>query len=99
MNETTATIEKVGSYMKVSKEFMKLGYEADDICYEQLTAVLYGQILAASKEEVFVTVFVQRPTFFDWLFRRTKTIEKHYTIRQLMKADLIKDALPTIQWD
>jgi hypothetical protein len=90
MNTERITQERIGAYMKVSREFMKVGMEADDFVYEQLTAVLHGKVYSMAQEEGEIIVYIERPTFFDWLFRRTKEKKIKYTIRELVKADKMK---------
>lgn len=93
----TAQIEHIATYIQVSKEFMRTT-EAHDWIYDKLTATLHGSVLTASHEQGEISVYVPPPSFFDWLFKRSKTITKGYEIRQLMKHPPIPDALPIIQF-
>jgi hypothetical protein len=83
-------VEKIANYVKVSREFLTVGTEADDFIYNQLTAMLHGYVYSMAKEEGEITVRIERPTFLDWLFRRTKTKKVKYVIRELVKADKMK---------
>ena len=89
--------EKIAVYYKVSKQFMAQS-DAMDFIQGTLTARMDAFVLAASKEQGEITVFVPRPSFLDWLFRRTRTVVQPYTIRQLMKAEYITDTIPTIEF-
>lgn len=86
----TITVERVAQYMKVTPEFLKTGMEADDFMYETLTAMLHGYIYTMAKEEGEITVHIERPTFLDWLLRRTKQKKVKYVIRELVRADKMK---------
>lgn len=86
----TITVEKVAHYMKVSPEFLKTGMEADDFMFNTLTAMLHGYIYTMAKEDGEITVHIERPKFFDWLFRRTKEKKVKYVIRELVRADKMK---------
>ena len=97
MKELTEQEERIVSYVKVSKEIIT-GTDGDDYIRDTLTTMLYGTILTASKESGEIEVYVKRPSFLDWLLRRNKTINVPYTIRQLMKKDLIPGSLPTIEF-
>lgn len=96
MNEAISK-EKVVQYIKVDREHYYTGQIGDDYLYDMLTVQLHGFIAVAAKEKGEITVFIERPTFWDWLFRRTKVKKVHYAIRQLMKTDLIDGALPIIE--
>lgn len=89
--------EKIASFIKVTNEMIK-GLDGDDFIKEMVTYGMYGQVLTASKEQGEISVYVPPPSFFDWLFKRSKTIRKGYEIRQLMKHHPIPDALPIIQF-
>ena len=84
--------EKIAEFVKVSKEYFEIGHDGDDFIYNQLTAGLYGYVYSMAKEEGQITVYIERPTFFDWLFRRTKEKKIKYSIRELVKADKLKFA-------
>lgn len=90
MKTERITQEKVAAYMKVSHEYLQTGLEADDFIYNQLTAVLHAKVYSMAQEEGEITVFIERPTFFDWLFRRDKEKKIKYSIRELVKADKMK---------
>lgn len=89
--------EKIAHFIKVTDELIK-GRDGDDFIKEMITCAMYGHVLIASKEQGEIEVFVRRPSFLDWLFRRSKTIKRSYEIRQLMKHPPIPDALPIIQF-
>ena len=95
------TQEKVGAYMKVSREYLQTGLEADDFIYNQLTAILHAKVYSKAEEEGEITVFIERPTFFDWLFRRTKEKKIGYKIRELVKSVKMKfnDNIRVIEFD
>lgn len=90
MNTERITKEKVTAYVKVSRDFVETGMVDDDFVYNQLTAQLYGYVYSMAKEEGEISVFIERPTFFDWLFRRTKEKKIQYSIRELVKTDKMK---------
>lgn len=86
----TITVEKVAHYIKVTPEFLQTGQEADDFIYDQLTVMLHGYIYTMAKEEGEITVHVERPTFLDWLLRRTKEKKVKYVIKELVRANKMK---------
>lgn len=92
---------KVAKYMKVSKEVL-LGHEDMDYYHDLLTVGLYAFVYAAARDTGVIKVNVKRPTFLDWLLRRTRTIEAPYIIQHLIKADGLPpgiDTLPIIQFN
>jgi hypothetical protein len=97
----TLTRETIGAYMKVSKEYLKSGQVEDDHIYDLLTERLYGYIAVAAKEEGEFPVFVERPTFIDWLLRRSKTIQVPYKIRHLCQVKFLDEdeVIPTIKFN
>jgi hypothetical protein len=84
--EEKITVEKIAQYMKVAEE-IRMGRDANDFIHSELTAMLYGWIATAAKESGTIDVYVPAPSFFDWLFRRNKTISVPYTIKALAKWD------------
>lgn len=86
----TITVEKIANYVKVSPEYLKSGMESDDFMYNQLTVMLHGYVYSMAKEEGEITVHIERPTFFDWLFRRTKEKKVKYVIKELVQANKMK---------
>lgn len=81
-----AELQKLAAYIKVSDSMQK-GLESDDFIKNQLTAMLYGHVVEMAKESGEVTVYIEPPSFFDWLLRRWKVKKVPYTISQLMKID------------
>ncbi len=96
-SQIDAKFEKIAAYIKVSKEFRE-AMGSDDYVGNTLTEIMYSKVLTASQETGEITVFIERPSFFDWLFRRTKEKKVPYVIRQLMKTDKIPDSLPIIEF-
>ena len=88
MDTEKALIEKFGAYMKFSK--VSIGLEADDFVKDLLTAEVYAKVASMAQEEGEITVYIERPTFLDWLFRRAKEKKIKYNIRQLAKIDKLK---------
>lgn len=88
--------EKIAKFISCSDEIFK-NKTYHDYLKNTLTVGLIGYIYTASKEQGEFTVYVPRPSFLDWLLRRTKTITVPYTIRQLMKTEDIPETLKTIE--
>ena len=106
MNTANIPIEqlKVASYMKISKELM-LSHSDIDFDKDLMTAQLIGYVYSISKQVGTIDVHVQRPTFLDWLLRRTKVLKQHYVINHLIKPDQLPtfpsslSTLPIIQFN
>jgi hypothetical protein len=89
MHTERITVEKIAQYVKISNDVIT-GLTDDDFIKNMLSAQLHGYVYSMAKEEGEITVYIERPTFFDWLFRRTKQKKIKYTIRELVKADKMK---------
>lgn len=85
-----AELTRIAQYIKLSKDSFRLGLESDDYIKELITAQIHGYVAEMAKEEGEITVYIERPSFFDWLLRRTKEKRVKYKISQLAKIDKLK---------
>jgi hypothetical protein len=100
INDIVANKVKIGSYVYVSKEYLREVPDARSEIYDQLIITLHGYVYEAAKEQGHLTTTVMAPSFFDWLFRRTKTVSIPYELSHLVKLDLIigkENSIPIIR--
>lgn len=81
--------EKVAATMQMSRECLsdlKLskGQTSDDFLQDKLTAQLTGFIYSNTIDERKLEYYLERPTFFDWLFRRRKKVLFDFKAKDLM---------------
>lgn len=67
------------SDLKLSK-----GQTSDDFLQDKLTAQLTGFIYSNTIDERKLEYYLERPTFFDWLFRRRKKVVFDFKAKDLM---------------
>lgn len=93
MNDTDSYVtfnrEKVAATMQMSKECLvdlklSIGQTSEDFLSDKLTAKLVGFIYSNTIDERKLEYNLERPTFFDWLFRRRKKVVFDFKAKDLM---------------
>jgi len=102
MREVILTKEKVATYVKISRDALKIGMEGNDFAVDLLTAQLVGHVFSAAKEhgDLEKCIEIERPTFLDWLLRRKKLklVTIPYEISHLVEVkDLPENTLAIIR--
>jgi hypothetical protein len=81
------TDERIRAAWKVSKEIfevtMHVGMAEDDMLRDLYTVFIEAKIKTRLSEQRELTYYCPRPTFFDWLFRRTKRVKFNLDISHL----------------
>jgi hypothetical protein len=81
--------EKVATYARISKEMltdlkMKVEQSDDDFIYDLLHAQLVGYIYSNMSEERDLVYWCKRPTFFEWLFRKSKKVVFKLQVKDIL---------------
>jgi hypothetical protein len=89
MERTTFTKEKITVMEKISNEVIRelkfeSGQTGDDFMNDILTKRLSAFVYANTLEERELVYYCPRPTFFDWLFRRTKKAVWNFKVKDLL---------------
>lgn len=88
-NEASFEQEKIGEIMKFSKDFitdkeLKIGSDNNDFMTNTLTAKMIAKIYTNTIDERDLIYYAERPTFFDWLFRRKKKVVFRFKAKDLL---------------
>jgi len=81
--------EKVAAIMQMSKDCLvdlklDIRQTSDNYISDTLTARLTGHIYSNTIDERKLEYHLERPTFFDWLFRRRKKVVFDFKAKDLM---------------
>lgn len=81
--------EKVSVETKISSDLItELNFysqrEYDDFVYNTMTVKLVGYIHSNLAEERDLVYHCKRPSFFDWLFRRRKSVTFNLKVKDLL---------------
>lgn len=88
----TYYIEKVAATMKVSLPLIKElkitgGLSEDDFVMNKLTLKIEAIIESRLIDERTLLYACPPPSFFDWLFRRTKIVKWNLSVKEYLKQD------------
>ena len=79
MKKKDFNYEKISCFTKFSNDFFKNGVEVNfglhgnDFVEDKVTALIEARIMSRFLDQQIVSFQCERPTFFDWFFRRRKT--------------------------
>ena len=81
--------EKIAAYSKVCGKLLtnaslQSGLDGTDIVNDLFTIKLEGWILSNMAEKRTLIYYCDRPTFFDWLFRRIRTVKWKIEVKDLL---------------
>jgi hypothetical protein len=81
--------EKVAATMQMSKDCLvdlklDIGQTSENYISDMLTARLTGHVYSNTIDERKLEYYLERPTFFDWLFRRRKKVVFDFKAKDLM---------------
>ncbi len=80
--------EKIVAYEKYTShalEELKVGYEGNDIILDLLTVQLSNFIFTRMIGEETITKTFARSTFFEWLFRKKRTVLIDVVAKEILK--------------
>ena len=100
------TKEKIAVTHKISNVFfdteLKFGIDQGDVFTDTMTAKLKSYIYTNMAEERDLVYYTPKPTFMDWLFRRTKRVVFKLEVKDILlnppsKKDTLRIYLPTLE--
>jgi hypothetical protein len=89
MERVEFTKERMSVFNKVSAEVISeidlvVGRVDDDLIRDMFTMKMDAWFLANTADERTLTYYCDRPRFFDWLFRRNRTVEFKLEVKDLL---------------
>jgi len=90
MERTEFALESMADSMKWSEEYlseikMKAGVESEDFLKQLLTVRIKAYFYSHETDEKEITCYSERPTFLDWLLRRTRTHVVNVKVKDILK--------------